>query len=64
MKAEHVKNTGIYVGRVFRSGRKKALEPKMASKHALGRRKTEGGTEKVTCKSMERDENHKKFQAG
>jgi hypothetical protein len=41
MKAELVKNTEKYGGGVFTSGTKRALEPKMASKHLPRRRKTE-----------------------
>ena len=39
-------NHGNHGGGVFTSGRKWALGPKMAPKHLLRRRKTEGGLKK------------------
>jgi hypothetical protein len=46
MKAELVKNTEKYGGSVFTSERKRALEPKMATKHPQRRRKTGANPEK------------------
>jgi hypothetical protein len=46
MKSELVKNTEKCGGGVFASGRKRSLEPKMATKHPKRRRKTGANPEK------------------
>jgi hypothetical protein len=58
MKAEHVKNTEKYGGGVFTSGRKRALEPKMATNHPQRRRKTGANWAKKACKSGRSEDNH------
>jgi len=58
MKAELVKNNEKYGGGVFTSGGKRALEPKMASKHLQRRRKTGANRATKACKSRRSEDNH------
>jgi hypothetical protein len=57
-------NTGNHGGGVFTSGRKRALEPKMGSKHFPCRRKRDVGLGKKACKSMKQDENKQNHNKG
>jgi len=52
--------TGNHGGSVFTSGRKRALEPKMASEHPPAPGKNRWRTGKKTCKPAQREYNPKK----
>ena len=58
MKADNGKNTHNYGGGVFTSGRKRALEPKMATKHPQRRRKTGANRAKRLANPGRREDNH------